>query len=516
LMEKKRSFLWGAMILAIAGAICKVLGAIYRIPLARLVGDEGMALYQMAYPIYTTILTLATAGVPIAISVLVSRGETQGYTGDSRKIFRMSLLILLTFGFILTVLVMLFAPFIANNILREPRAYYPIMGVAPAIFLSSLMSVFRGYFQGLQSMVPTAVSQVAEQSVRVTAVLILAFMLFPYGLEYSAAGATSGAVVGGIAGSLVLFIYYYLSRRKVRSNSAELKYSGASSWELGREMVRLAIPVSFGAVVIPLVQMIDAVIVPQRLEFINYTHAQAMGLFGQLSGMASVLITLPNIFVISIATSLVPAIAEALTCRDRTLLNGRINYAFRAAMIITLPCTAGLFVLAFPISDLLFKLPQVGVPLEIMAFACIVLAAFQISSAGLQGLGRPEIAMRNLMVVGILKVIMNYSLTAVPVLNIRGAALATVAAFAIGSALNIFYLKKLTGVVYEKARLIRITLVTIVMGIVVKVSYQGLIGTDINSHIATLIAIVVGIGAYGILLLAIKEFDLGMIRRIVK
>lgn len=515
-MEKKRSFLWGAMILAIAGAICKVLGAIYRIPLARLVGDEGMALYQMAYPIYTIILALATAGVPVAISVLVSRGETQGYTGDSRKILRISMLILLVFGFVLTVLVMLFAPFIASNILKEPRAYYPILAVAPAIFLSSFMSVFRGYFQGMQSMIPTAVSQVAEQSFRVAAVLILAFMLFPYGLEYSAAGATSGAVVGGLIGSLVLIIYYYVFRKKQHRNPSSLRYSGVTSRQLGWEMVRLAIPVAFGAVVIPLIQVLDAIIVPQRLEAINYTHAQAMGLFGQLSGMASVLITLPNIFIISIATSLVPAISEALTNRDRSLLNERINYAFRATMIITLPCTAGLFILAFPISDLLFKITHVGVTLEIMAFACIVMATFQISSAGLQGLGRPEIAMRNLIVVGILKVIMNYSLTALPALNIRGAAIATVAAFAVGSMLNVSSLKKLTGVAYEKARLFRITLVTIVMGISVKIAYQGLIGTDINSHIATVLAILAGIGVYGIMLLAIKEFDLGMVRKIAK
>lgn len=512
--EKKRSFLWGAMILAIAGGICKILGAIYRIPLAREIGDEGMALYQMAYPIYTIILTLAAAGVPVAISVLISRGETQGYNGDSRKVFRVSLLILLTFGFILTVAVMLAAPFIANHILKEPRAYYPIMAVAPAIFLSSLISVFRGYFQGQQSMVPTAVSQVVEQLFRVAAVLILAFMFFPYGLEFAAAGATGGAVVGGVAGTLVLISFYFF--RKRQSDSSSLRYSGATSRQLGWEMVRLAVPVALGSVVIPLVQVLDAVIVPQRLEVIHYTHAQAMGLFGQLSGMASVLVAMPTIFTVSIATSLVPAISEALTNRDRALLNERLNFAFRAGMIIALPCTVGLYVLAFPISDLLYKLPHVGVPLEVMAFACIVMAAFQISSAGLQGLGRPEIAMRHLIVVGVIKVIMNYSLTAVPTLNIRGAALGTVAAFAVGSLLNIVYLKQLTGVVYEKARLLRITVVTVVMGIVVRISYQGLLANDINSHIATVLAIMVGVSVYGILLLLLKEFDLGMVRRIAR
>ena len=174
-MDNRQNFLKGAVILSIAGAISKVLGAVYRIPLARLIEDEGMGLYQMAYPIYTTILALATAGVPVAISVLVSRKETEGYTGDSRKIFRVSLIMLFIFGIILSILVMQSAHFLANFVLKEPRAYYPILAVAPAIFFAGLMSVFRGYFQGQQSMIPTAVSQVIEQLFRVTAVLILAY-----------------------------------------------------------------------------------------------------------------------------------------------------------------------------------------------------------------------------------------------------------------------------------------------------------------------------------------------------
>jgi stage V sporulation protein B len=515
-MENKKNFLRGALVLSIAGAISKLLGAVYRIPLARLLGGEGMGLYQMAYPIYTTILALATAGVPVAISVLVSRKQTEGFTGDSRKIFRVSLLILFVFGIILTLLVMQSAHFIANYVLKEPRAYYPILAVAPAIFFSGLMSVFRGYFQGYQSMVPTAVSQVIEQLFRVSAVLILAFMLFPRGLEYSAAGATFGAVVGGVVGLIVLSLYYLSFRSKHRKQGQVLKYSGTSSLELAREMVTLAIPVSFGAVVLPLVQMLDAIIVPGRLMAINYTTSQATALYGQLSGMAAVLISLPTIFTISIATSLVPAVSEALAMKDRALLNARINNGFRAGMLISFPCAAGLFILAFPICDLLYATPEAGIPLEILAFSCIVLAAFQLSSAGLQGIGHPQIAMRNLIITGILKVIFNYSLTSVAMLNIRGAAIGTVSAFLVGSLLNIIYLQKLTGVAYETGRLVKITLVTIIMTIGVKLSYQGLVGADINSHIATLIAITIGVGIYGILLLLLKELDIEMIKKLIK
>jgi len=515
-MNRTGNFLKGALVLSIAGAVSKVLGAIYRIPLARLIGGEGMGLYQMAYPIYTTILALATAGVPVAISVLVARKETQGYTGDSKRIFRLALGILLVFGLLLTLLVMQSAEFIASKVLHEPRAYYPIMAVAPAIFFSGLISVFRGYFQGHQWMMPTAVSQVLEQLFRVTAVVLLAFLLFPRGLEFAAAGATFGAVIGGIVALIVLSIFYIKLQSENKEKQNQLLYSDTKSWEIGRELIALAVPVSFGAVVLPLVQVLDAIIVPGRLMAISYTTSQATALYGQLSGMAAILISLPTIFTISIATSLVPAISEALAQNNRELLNSRINYGLRAGMIISFPCAAGLYVLAIQICDLLYATPEAGIPLEILAFSTIALAAFQLSSAGLQGIGRPQIAMRNLILTGVFKTFFNYTLTSVPMLNIRGAAIGTLAAFTIGSLLNIYSLQTNTGVRYETGRLVKLVLITLIMGVGVKISYQFLVAGGLSSHWATVAGISVGIIIYGLLLLFLKELDLDMIKKISK
>jgi len=512
-MDKKGDFLKGALILSIAGAISKILGALYRIPLARLLGGEGMGLYQMAYPIYTTILSLATAGVPVAISVLVSRRETEGFNGDSRRIFRVSLMILFALGLVLTLLIMQSAQFLAVKVLREPRAYYAIWAVAPAVFFAGLMSVFRGYFQGHQWMIPTAVSQVVEQLFRVTAVLIMAYLLFPRGIEYSAAGATFGAVVGGVAGLVVLIVFFWYFQKQ--KSSEKLLYSPERSRDLASEFIRLAVPVSFGAVVLPLVQVLDAIIVPGRLMSINYTTSQATALYGQLSGMAAVLISLPTIFTISIATSLVPAVSEALANRNQQSLNDRINSGIRAGMLISLPCAAGLYVLAVQICDLLYAAPEAGIPLEILAFSTIVLAAFQLSSAGLQGIGRPEIAMRSLLVTGLLKVIFNYSLTSIPMLNIRGAAIGTVLAFGIGSTLNLFFLNRYTGVRYETGRLIKLTFITVAMGVAVKMSYGTVVGLGLHSHLATLLAICIGVAVYAALLLLFKEFDLQMIKKML-
>ena len=181
-------------------------------------------------------------------------------------------------------------------------------------------------------------------------------------------------------------------------------------------------------------------------------------------------------------------------------------------MIIALPCAAGLFILAAQISDLLYAAPEAGIPLEPLAFSCITLAAFQLSSAGLQGMGRPEIAMKNLLVTGILKVIFNYTLTGVPALNVQGAAIGTVLAFLVGSLLNLYYLRKISGISYEIGRLLKITAVTILMALSVIYSYQFCVGMDIRSHMSTVIAILVGVGVYGLLLLLFRELDMNMIK----
>ena len=511
---KKQNFMRGAAILAMAGAISKALGVLYRIPLARMIGDEGMGLYQLAYPIYSTVLSLATAGVPVAISVVIARREAENYPGDVRRVFRVSFFLLFICGIVMTALMMVGGHVIAEKYLHNGQAYWPVMAVAPAVFISCMMAVFRGYFQGQQMMTPTAVSQVIEQFFRVSAILVMATLLLPRGLEYAAAGATGGAVVGTSAGLLVMVIYY-LRFRRYRSADGFLPVSEISSWETGKELLRLAIPVSLGAIVLPLVQTLDAVIVPGRLLALGYTQSRATGLYGQLSGMAAVLISFPSIFTIAISTSLVPAISEAYANRRLPEVHERLNYGLRAAMIISIPAAAGMFSLATPICDLLYDTPEAGRCLAPLAFSAIMLAAFQLSSAGLQGIGQPQIVMHHLIVIGICKVIFNYTLTSIPPLNIQGAAIGTVLAFGIGSLLNLFSLHRYTKVRFEKFRFVKIVLIAAVMGAAARGVYQLLVAQNISSYLATAAGILSGVVIYGVLMVLLKELDNDMVRQIL-
>jgi stage V sporulation protein B len=339
-VEYKSSFVKGALILSLAGIISKILGALYRIPFARIVGDEGVGLYQMAYPFYLIILAVSTAGIPLAISKLVAERYYKEDFQGIQRVFGTSMAMLLMIGAIASLTLYLGADFIASNILQDPRAALSLKAIAPAILLTSAMATLRGYFQGFQTMTPTALSQIIEQLVRVTTVFVGAFYLLPWGVEYAAAGAIFGTATGGLAG-LLLLIFIYLWRKSKYKN--EFKNSPSIPLEsypsLAKQIIYLAIPISIGGLVLPLMQTMDALLVPFSLQTAGFSFDEATSLYGQLSGMAGALINLPFIITTALAASLVPAITESLAAGKFNNIKYQFSSALRLALIIVVPAS---------------------------------------------------------------------------------------------------------------------------------------------------------------------------------
>jgi stage V sporulation protein B len=495
----KQSFMAGAFILAAAGILTKIFGALYRIPLTWLIGDEGMGLYGMSYPIYTMLLALSTAGIPVAISKLVSEKITQGDYREAHRVFRLSLFILAATGLFFSVLLFFGArPLVEGGYLADTRAYYAVVSIAPAVFFVSVMSAYRGFFQGMQTMVPTALSQLVEQLVRAATALFLAYYLVGRGIEYAAAGAAFGAVTGALAG-LCLLLYYYARKRPVFTGPP-LAPGKESSWEITRRIVKLAVPVSLASLVMPLVQNIDVVIVPARLGVAGYTIEEATALFGQLSQMAATLINLPTIITVALSVSLVPAISEAFTLGNYGLIRSRVAAAVRVTIILELPAFVGLYILADEIMALLYGHPEAGTALSGLAAGVLFLGLHQTTSGVLQGLGRTDIPVKNLLVGAVFKVLLTYILTANPVLGIKGAALGTVTTFIIASSLNLLAIARLVGFDLEvKEMVLKPGLAVAVMALGVMQSYRFLLPSWGNS-LATLAAIGSGVMVYGIVL----------------
>lgn len=512
----KDTFIKGALILTIAGIIVKVIGAVNRILLSRLLGGEGIGLYQLAYPIYLLALSISSAGIPVAISILVAeKVALQDYRG-ANKVFRLSLIVLAVLGLVFTILLWFGAQWLIDwHFIRDPRAYYAILALAPAIFFVTILSSYRGYFQGLQMMVPSAISQIVEQLLRVVTMIVLAYMLLPRGIEYAAAGATFGAAPGAVFGLFILLYFYYRKREYFKEQRRmQTVASSESGGHIIYRIIQLAVPVSLATIMVPIVANIDLLVVPARLEVAGYTTEQATELYGYLTGMAVSLINLPTILTASLAASLVPAISEAYTLGNRTTIVSRTATAMRLTMLICFPSFVGMWLLAHPISQMLYGTPNAGTSIAILSLGVVFLGIHQTTTGVLQGLGRTGIPVKNLVFSATVKIILSYILTAMPNLGIKGAAWATVADFFFAAILNMYWMGRLIGFTIDLRETLKALMAVSIMGVIVIYSYDSAMRLLASNTLSTLTAIGTGAFSYGIALLLVgglKENDIVMI-----
>jgi len=509
-----RNFLKGAFILSFAGVLIKLMGAVYRIPLARLIGGEGMGLYQMAYPVYTMILALSTAGIPVAISLLVSEKEALGDFRGARRVFLVSLVMLALVGLAFTLLLFFNSYWLASHVLYDERAFYPLIAICPAIFITAVSSAFRGYFQGNQTMVPTAISQVFEQLFRVLTVLVMAYFLLSYGVEFAAAGATFGAVTGSVASLIVLLIFYMLFSWRGREEADRSSSKGEPFASLLGRIIIIAVPLSLGGLVMPIMQVIDATIVPLRLQAAGHSMARATELFGQFSGMANTLINLPTIVTISLAVSLVPAISEAMAKKRPAQVKSLIDAAIWVTVLLCLPSAVGLWLLSTPIARFLYGIPEVGLSIAVLAPTTLLLGLYQATSGALQGTGKTYLPVKNLLIGVMLKGTLNYYLVGLPSLGIKGAGIATLVGFTVALLLNYRDVKKHTGFSLSWYKSIFTPMIgTAVMSFLVIRVYYAVVNSFGNSA-AVLLSIAVGGLSYLLVILllgGIKVKDLELI-----
>lgn len=514
----EKSFVKGAFVLAIAGVLSKILGAFYRIPFARIVGDEGVGIYNLAYPLYTLLLALSTAGIPLAVSKLIAECEEREEYATSRRIFRLALMVLTIIGISAAMALFVNADFVAENILKDKRASLCLKAIAPAMIFTCLMAVFRGYFQGLQQMVPTAVSQVIEQFVRVGTIFAALYILTPYGIEVVVGGASLGAAVGGCAAFIFLFGTMFWYRKKFPSSEGKTPAKIEKNSAIIHKVLYLAIPISIGALVLPVMQAIDAVMVLRRLEAAGFGHKEAVSLYGHLSGYAGPIINLPFIITTALSASLVPAIAEAMAAGRREEVSNNYRSAMLIAIIIVLPATVGLMTLATPICQLLYAQSAAGVALFWAAPTVLVVGLYQTSAGTLQGLGKVMIPMQALIIGAIVKIILTYYLTAMPILNIRGAALGTVIGFAVAAIYNVYHVSQNIGKewFHFNDHLFKPLASVCSMGIIVVIGYKLMFTLSKSNGVATLLAIALGGGVYFIVLLAIGGIHTEEIRKLPK
>mgnify|MGYP002624625763 FL=1 len=515
--SKGESFLKGTFILTVAGFVVKVIGSLNWIFVSRILGGEGIGLYQMAFPIYFFAMTVSQAGVPVAISIITAERVALKDIYGAKRVFHISMALMLVTGLFFSFMTYFAADWLIDwQFVRDARAYKSIVVLAPTVFFVTLLASSRGYLQGWQRMTPTAVSQIVEQIFRVITMILLAELLLPWGLDYASAGASLGALAGAVTGLMVLVYFHWkLDKDIERDYGHDLKplpgTEAEPAWSIIKRIFKLSLPVSAASIMLPVVSNLDLMIVPQRLEVAGYSVNEATELFGYLTGMAVPLVNLSCIITASMAMSIVPAISEARALKDMKRVYNQTAASVRISNFVCFPAFVIVFVLATPISSLIYNAPGAGPAVMISAVSIILLGLHQVSTGILQGLGHPTIPMVNMILAAVAKVVLNWELTAVPWLGIMGAAWATAADMGVAAIINLIFIYKFIGYRMEIPQLLKTIVAAAIMTVAVYFFYDFTMVWWHMGAVSTFGAVFFGCAVYIAVMLIIgglKEDDL--------
>ncbi len=511
----KQTVLQGALILTVSWMIIRILGAVYRIPLGRLLGAEGLGIYAVPNQIYMLFFTLSSAGIPVAVASIVSEKMALGHYRDALRTFRVARAAMLVLGAIFTLLLFFGADWlIERGLVQIPEAYLGMQAIAPVIFFAAVTAAYRGFFQGLQNMRAVAYSQLADQVMLVGATLLFSYLLLPRGLAVAAAGANFGAVPGAVGATLMLvFLYRWQRRDMFELAGQDLSGVREGTLSLLKRIFSVAIPVSFASVAMSITHLIDQWMIINRLEFAGYSHQQAVALFGQYNQMAMAFINISIALAVSLGSSLVPSVAEFFTLKNMERIRYQLDQALRLAVQFALPAAAGLYLLAPQLTELLFAEAEAGVPLAAVSAVVIFWSVHLVTAGALQGMGKAIVPVRNLVFGIFFEVAITYYLT--PVLGIQAAAYGTVVIFVVSSLLNVVALSCLVGLRFNLWEMLsRSVPATLVMCAGVWAVFQMSVREMGGNTVPTLLAVMAGAVLYPTALLGFGGVRAEDVRRL--
>ncbi|MEH7236342.1 putative polysaccharide biosynthesis protein [Bacillus sp. JJ1562] len=470
--EERSKRIWeGAFALTLAGLITKILSAGYRIPYQNIAGDIGFYIYQQAYPIYGIVLVFSTYGFPVIISKLLAEKLEQHDEASVMKILYISLVTLLGMGFVIFSFLFWGAEIVAGW-MGDKELSTLIKVISFSFLLLPFISVFRGYFQGHKNMIPTAVSQVSEQSIRVVTILFMSFILLDYGYgAYEAgAGAIFGSITGGFA-TISVLLFYFLKRKKTDQKRLFQK-SSIKTMEIVKILFTQGMTICISALLLILFQLVDSFTVYSLLVSGGMEEEVAKQVKG-VYDRGQPLLQLGTIVATSLALSLVPLIASAKARNDMVFIQKKVDITFRLSIVVGLGAAVGLACVLEPTNIMLFRNNLGTNVLMIIGFSILFTTLSQSITAILQGLGDPFIP-AIVVIIGMFFKWM-FNLLLIPKYETIGAAVATFAAFGFITVIHIFIVKrKLPGVLGNWTFVYHVLFATAAMALVILCYSWGL------------------------------------------
>ncbi|OAZ49132.1 putative polysaccharide biosynthesis protein [Paenibacillus polymyxa] len=454
-MQENRAasrLLRGAVILTLAAVASKLIGTLQKIPLQNIGGDGVFGIYNTVYPFYTLFITIAAAGFPAAVSKFVAEYEAVGNQAAGQRVARISLLVLGIFGLILGLLMYTCAPLIGQWI-DNAHVIPSVRAAAIAFLFVPIMAGLRGYFQGLQNMIPTAVSQVTEQAIRVSVMIILLLFMLSQGAgaDMIAAGAVFGSAAGGAAGLVIMLLYWRGHRKRLRRQETVMTTVQAQTGELDpaessgallKALLRYALPVCLGALAVPLINLVDTFTVPRLLKQEGLDDTAVMVAFG-VYNRGLPLVQLVMMFATTLSALFIPSLAEARVTGGTELARRQCEQSLRWFWLLGLAAATGLIVLAVPVNVMLYADDTGSTVMRWMALTAVGGTLSIISAALLQGLGAVRAPALAMLAAAAAKALLNWLL--VPQLGTAGAAIAGAVAYLLAAVINIALLARLVG-----------------------------------------------------------------------
>ena len=496
----------------------KLAGLLFTIPIANMLGGDGMGYFYAAYDIYNMLAVLASAGLPVAVSRMVSETLVSGNTAEADRIYTISVRIFTILGAVIAA-VMFFGADGLAAVIKNPNAGMSIRALSVTSFCAFVMSALRGDFQGHSIMKYTAVSQVIEAFAKLFFGCLLAYVLLK--TEYSYVGGSAGAILGVSLGAVLAVVYLLFNKKRMDRDKEVCDLPVRDTRTIIRELFRIAIPVSLGASVMSLVNLIDTTVIMRILQDgLGYTYERANWLYG-VFGNAKKIFNFPSAFIVPFSVSILPVLTAAFTAKDKEGVRTNMVTCFKYALLLALPAGVGITVLAEPIMHIIyFNTPEeaaAGTPLlAIFGIAVILYAVVSISGAILQAFGHVNRPLISLTVGGIIKCVLNAVLVGVEAVNIAGAPIATCVCYVVMIGMNVFFLRKyLAGCGAILWNTVKTAAAALLMGGFAYGAYavlSGALGVKMGGMVSIMGAVVV----YAVLVIVLKVVTIKELKSMVR
>ena len=526
--SKRSNFIVQGGILAITGIISRIIGLVYRIPLQKKIGDSGMGYYSAAFQIYSIMLIISSYSLPTAVSKLVAARAARGQYKNARKIFRGAMLFACITGGAACLIVLFGADSLASNIMNLPKSAIALRILAPTLLIVAVMGVIRGYFQGLGTMMPTAVSQLFEQIVNAVVSVAAAIYLFEYGSRvsnllrdntysaaYGAAGGTFGTGAGALGGLIMLGVMFFVHNREMKvrvSNDVTPKSEGFP--KIFRLLIITILPVILSSTIYNISDVIDQSIFGSVMAGKGLSEHDIASYWGIFSTKYKVIINVPVALANALCSSIMPSLTACIEQGKNKLARHKVRLGMRFVMIIAFPCAMGLSVLGKPILSMLFS-GEIDIPAMLLRVGSITVVLYSMSTLSngvLQGINKMNVPVRNAAIALAIHVGILYLCIGVLDLKLYGVVISVIGFALIVCVLNWISIGRYLSYRQELKKTFLIPLIaSAIMGLVIGLMYM-LISKYAGETVGTLLSILIGVCVYFISLLKLKGVNENEIR----